>query len=182
MVRARKGAFSAWKQNLSACLEGAPLGWLERRRAPVAEPPRAQRVQEAARLRYAPGKVWELITSPELAPVLDASIAKGFTVPGSRSGVGQQVCFIGLDGKTSLFEVLEYVEGRRRVWERVSPRLELPVRATCDLERLDLGCLLRLGLEVDAPPERGPMSQEFQDAWRQGRREYVARLKRALEE
>lgn len=102
-------------------------------------------------LRHTPAQVWALIVPAEHASVLSANIVRGFTVPGSPTGVGAQQCFLDLDGNTTIIEVVEYEEGRRAVTRTISPRPTVPVRVLHTVEVLDAGCLLGIGIECDAP-------------------------------
>lgn len=82
-------------------------------------------------LRRTPAQVWALIGPAEHASVLSANIVRGFTVPGTLTGVGQQQCFIDLHGNTCIIEVVEYEEGRRAVTRAISlDRLCLCARCT----------------------------------------------------
>ncbi len=92
-------------------------------------------------LRHTPAQVWALIGPAEHASVLSANIVRGFTVPGTLTGVGQQQCFLDLHGNTSIIEVVEYEEGRRAVTRAISPRPAVPVRSLHTVELLDVGCL-----------------------------------------
>ena len=109
------------------------------------------RAQETIMLRHTPAQVWALIGPAEHASVLSANIVRGFTVPGTLTGVGQQQCFIDLHGNTCIIEVVEYEEGRRAVTRAISPRPAVPVRSLHTVELLDAGCLLSIGIECDAP-------------------------------
>src|SRR3954463_12080380 len=72
------------------------------------EESRTVRFQEACRLRHPPGAVWALIYPAECAPLLSSTTSRGFKVPGTPDGLGEQQCLIDLDGNPSIIEVIHF--------------------------------------------------------------------------
>jgi hypothetical protein len=141
---------------------------------------RTFRIQEAVKLRQRPEAVWALIAPAEHAVVLaPESVARGFRVPGTPAGLGEQQCMVDLDGNTSIHEVIEYSEARRAVTRLISPPSPVPVRATHQLEPLGEGCILSVGMEFDAPAGT-VWPQEQQDEWRRGASRYLSRVRKVL--
>ena len=141
---------------------------------------RTFRIQEAVKLRQAPEQVWALIAPAEHAVVLTPeTVARGFRVPGTPAGLGEQQCFVDLEGSTSIHEVVEYVELRRAVTRMISPPTPVPLRATHQVEPLGEGCILSFGMEFDAPA--GTIwPQEQQAEWRRTASRYLERVRHAL--
>ncbi len=146
--------------------------WAER-------PDRTLRLQEAVKLPHTPAEVWALIVPAEYALVLSPRTVRAFTVPGTPAGVGQQQCFVDLDGNTTIIEVTEYLEARHATVQQVSPRPSVPFRSTYDLHPLEAGCILTVGLEGEAPSgSYWPRSLERD--WRRQQQDYLDRVRRAL--
>ncbi len=84
--------------------------WPRRSQKVPSGPIRTFRIQEAVKLRQSPEVVWALIAAAEHAVVLTPeSVARGFRVPGTPAGLGEQQCLVDLDGNTSIHEVVEYL-------------------------------------------------------------------------
>jgi hypothetical protein len=79
---------------------------------------RTVRIQEAVKLRHSPEQVWALIEPAEHSVVLSPeSVARAFRVPGTPAGLGQQQCFVDLDGSVveSRDVVCDDLDGERVV-------------------------------------------------------------------
>jgi len=150
--------------------------WQEARPGPV----RTFRIQEPIKLRQPPAVVWALIAPAEHAVLLaPETVARSFRVPGTPGGLGEQQCFVDLEGNTSIHEVIEYSDARRAVTRMISPPSSIPLRATNSLEPLGDGCIFTVGMEFDAPAGTNwPQAQ--QDEWRRGALRYLARVRQTL--
>ncbi len=116
---------------------------------------RTVRFHEAARLRHPPGAVWALIHPAECAPLLSSTTARGFKVPGTRNGVGEQQCFIDLEGNATLIEVIHFEVERCATTRVVSPSPPVPTRTRFEFQPIEAGCIVILTFEVDLPVGRG---------------------------
>lgn len=143
-------------------------------------PARTFRIQEAVKLRQPPEVVWALIAPAEHAVVLaPESVARGFQVPGTPTGLGEQQCMVDLDGNTSIYEVIEYVAARRAVTRMISPPSPIPLRAVHQLEPLGDGCIFSVGMEFDAPAAT-LWPEEQQNLWRRWASRYLERVRQTL--
>ena len=95
--------------------------------------------------------VWALIKPAENAHLLDPRMRRGFHVPGTPLGLGEQQAFELLDGTTTVIEVVEYDPNRRAVTRQVSPAQPLPMRVVHSLNPVSSGCRYTFGYEIDAP-------------------------------
>lgn len=116
---------------------------------------RTHRLQETIRLRHPQEKVWSLIHPAEHAPLLAPDVTRGYRVPGTPEGVGEQQALVGLDGVTQVVEVIECTPARRAVIKVVSPAMPVPVRLVYELEPLADGCFYTVRQEHDAAPYQG---------------------------
>lgn len=140
---------------------------------------RTHRLQETIRLRHPPEKAWSLIYPAEHAPLLSPDVTRGYRLPGTPEGVGEQQALVGLDGVTHVVEVIEYAANRRAVIKFVSPATPVPVRLVYELEPLVDGCLYTLRQEYDAAPHQGWSATET-DAWRRRIKDSLERVRLAL--
>lgn len=154
--------------------------WLRRWRGVLSRPLRTFRIQEAVKLRQSPEVVWALIAPAEHAAVLaPETVARAFQVPGTPAGLGEQQCLVGLDGTTTIYEVIEYLEARRAVTRMITPPSPNPLRVTHQLEPLGEGCTLSIGMEFDAPAS-AVWPQQQQDEWRHWAARYLQRVRQTL--
>lgn len=137
------------------------------------------RLQETTKLRHSPEQVWSLIHPAEHAPLLSPHTARGYRVPGTPDGVGEQHASVGLDGSVSVLEIVELTPERRAVTRLVSPVPPVPVRFVVELEALGDGCLYTLRQEHDAGATHG-WSDEESTAWRRAAREHLERVRDVL--
>ena len=154
--------------------------WQRRWQEPAHGAVRTFRIQEAVKLWHTPQQVWRLSLPAEHGVVLSPeSVARGFRVPGTPEGLGEQQCFVGLDGNTSIHEVMAYAEARYAVTRMISPPSPADIRATYRLEPLGEGCILSIGMEFDAPADT-TWPQDQQDEWRRGTSRYLERVRLTL--
>jgi hypothetical protein len=154
--------------------------WQRRWQEPPAAPVRTFRIQEAVKLRHTPQQVWRLIVPAEHGVFLSPeTVARGFRVPGTPEGLGEQQCFIDLDGNTLIHEVIEYAEARYAVTRMISPPTPADIRATYRVEPLGEGCILSIGMEFDAPAST-TWPQNQQDEWRRFASRYLERVRLTL--
>jgi hypothetical protein len=122
------------------------------------------RLQESTLLPYSPETVWALIKPAEKAPLVDATIRRGYREPGSPDGVGERQVFEMLDGQTFTVETVEYEPDRRALVSLVSPAPKRPTRYSHTVQLVDGCCLYTIGFEIDL--RRGQyILQRFKDSW-----------------
>lgn len=140
---------------------------------------RTVRFQEAARLWHPPGAVWALIHPAEYAPLLSSTTARGFKVPGTSDGVGEQQCFVDLEGNASIVEVIDFEMGRCATTRVVSPSPPVPTRTRFEIQPVDAGCIVTVTTEVDLPVGRA-IPPDVEAEWRRWATEYLKRVRRVL--
>ena len=141
---------------------------------------RTVRFQEAAGLPHSPRAAWALIQPAECAPLLSSTTARGFKVPGTPDGVGEQQCFIDLEGNASVIEVIHYDVGRSATTRLVSPPPPVPTRTTFEVQPVKAGCIVRLASELDLPAGRA-LRPDGETEWRRWATGYLERLRRVLD-
>jgi hypothetical protein len=164
------------------------LNWLRRRQArrranidaPAGQPMQTHRIQETVKLWHTPETVWSLIHPAENAPLLQPDVVRGYQVPGTPSGLGEQQAFVGLSGTTTVIEVVEYVERRQAVTNLISPKPPVPVRNVLALEPVSGGCILTFGQEYDGHSSQA-MTPESVTQWRQQAQSYLDRVRTTLD-
>jgi len=116
-------------------------------------------------------RVWDLICPAENVPLIDARIRKGYRVPGTPEGRGEQQAFEAIDGTTTVVEVIDFEPGCRAVVRVVSP-LDVPMRITHDVADMPdaPGCAYRQSVEIDLPRGRR-LRPGFARRWRTSTRE-----------
>lgn len=121
--------------------------------------------------------VWSLIRPAESAVLLSDAL-RAFKVPGTPSGVGEQQCSIGRDGRVSIIEVIGE-EGPWWATTRPIAASEMNSRSTYRLEPTSSGCTLTVGtiIEVPANAEFAGNPDEWWDAQI---RPYLTRIKEVL--
>ncbi|MGB3412991.1 MAG: hypothetical protein WBA45_17565 [Microthrixaceae bacterium] len=112
-----------------------PLGWLviflsiltSLTERPAAQQPPALRMWPGTAsvfIARPPEDVWSFIRTAETAPMIQPAVRRGFTVPGSPIGVGEQQCFISEAPHDALqagiIEVTEEQPGRSAVARSVT--------------------------------------------------------------
>jgi hypothetical protein len=140
---------------------------------------RVERFTEVAELPHSCDVVWAFIKPAESAPTWEPSIRRGYHVPKTPLGLGEQQAFESLDGTTTVIEIIEYEPSRRAVTTRVSPALELRSRNIYSLDPVEGGCTLSFGLEIDVPT-RQRLLAGVEDAWRAVTRAQFERISQAL--
>jgi len=137
---------------------------------PQDAPPHVIRIEQGQEVPQSTDEVWALLTSVADAPLLYPTVERGFVVPGTPDGVGQQQCFISRDGSVSSVEVIEHRVGERAVFGHRT----LPIRSTIDLHAAAGACRVVLGLEVDVPA-----GSRIEASWEgRSRTELLATLRR----
>src|SRR5690606_14736564 len=106
------------------------------------------------------------IKPAEKAPLLDPTIRRGYRVPGTPEGLGEQQAFEHLDGSITMIEVVEYQHARRAVIRSVSPKPELDTRTIQSVEPVDDGCVYTMCWEVTVPAGQ-KLVPEAERLWRQ---------------
>jgi hypothetical protein len=142
---------------------------------------RTVRFQEAARLRHPPGAVWALIQPAECAPLLSSTTARGFKVPGTPDGVGEQQCFIDLEGNATIIEVTHIEVERCATTRVVSPSPPVPTRMRFEIQPIGVGCIVIVTSEVDLPAGR-IVRPDGETEWRHWAAEYLERIRRVLDD
>jgi hypothetical protein len=141
------------------------------------------RLQETVRVRAAPEEVWALIQPAELAPVINPQVARGYRVPDTPDGVGEQQGFVDLDGAVTIVEVVEHVPGRRAVIRQISPVAALPAWTTCAVQPIDDGSIVALATHLEPPPGvtlPPDWVERYSNDWRASAQDLLARVVRAL--
>jgi hypothetical protein len=136
-------------------------------------------VQEAIKLWHTPEQVWSLIYPAENAALLSPDIARGYRVPGTPSGVGEQQAFIDVGGNTSVVEVIEQNDARRAVTKTVSPSPAFPLRTTVTLDPVADGCLMVYRYEYDVPASQALTEDQLQ-SWHEQARRYLEAVRHTL--
>lgn len=134
---------------------------------------------ETASYRHNVDAVWGLIRPAENA-VLLSDCERAFSVPGTPKGVGEQQCFIGRDGTTSIVEVIAEDAPHWAATRIVSPPGTPEIRVTYRLEPTQAGCDFTYGMDFEAP-STFIWSGEPQRKWRASARQYLHRVEHALE-
>lgn len=124
-------------------------------------------------------RVWNLIEPPEKAPLLHPSIRRGYRVPGTPDGVGEQQAFELDNGIMMVLEVTELTPGRRAVVRMVSPPSDVPFAVSFELTPVDDGCLYRHQIELKLP--RGKrLRPGYERTWRTETNEMFGRVRTGL--
>jgi len=113
--------------------------------------PGSVRVQGSVPVPFAPETVEDLLYPAENAPLLDPTLARGYRVPGTPAGVGEQQAFVGLDGTTTVIEIVEHIPGRRAVVRHQSPAPGWSYWSMWTFEPTDDGCILTFANHLDPP-------------------------------
>jgi hypothetical protein len=82
-------------------------------------------------------------------------------------------------GSVSIYEVIEYVESRRAVTQRISPPEPVRCLLTHQVDPLGEGCILLMGMEIEVPAG-AVWPQEQQDEWRRTTSRYLERVRSTL--
>ncbi len=123
------------------------------------------RLQESLYVGHPPELVWSVIEPPEMSPLLDPRIRRGYRVPGTPSGVGEQHAAEMLDGSVQVIEVLSLVPGRRAVTSTIEQTQSVPTRNVAQVERAAGGTVYSEGIEVDLPAG-SQLAPDFEHRWR----------------
>ncbi len=170
----------SWQLALGVLVAGGLAWWafsvFQRRRFPA----RVERLQETAVLPWTCGAVWDLIEPAENAHLVDPTIVRGFRVPGTPDGLGEQQAFERADGLTVMIEIIEYRPRRRAVTRQVSPPPAELWRTVQEVEPVDGGgCAYTIALEIDLRAGQRVLPTPTL-AWRAGVREQFPRVQQIL--
>jgi hypothetical protein len=113
--------------------------------------------------------------------LLSSTTARGFTIPGTPDGVGEQQCFIDLEGNASVIEIIHFEKGRCATTRVMSPTPPVPTRTTFEVQPIKAGCIVILTFEVDLAVGRG-LRPDSETEWRHGAADYLERLRRVLDD
>lgn len=149
---------------------------LQRRRHPA----QIARLQHTVHLGWEADAIWALIEPAENAPMLDDDIRRGYRVPGTPDGVGQQQAFERHDGFTIIIEVVEYQQGRRAVTRQVSPPDDT-LRLVQSVAPVDGGCEYTIGVELELRAGQW-VRPAFEKSWRANAMKQTARTQKAMKQ
>ncbi len=142
-------------------------------------PGRTIEMHEVAHYASDCDRVWNLIEPPEKAPLLHPNIRRGYRVPGTSDGVGEQQAFELDNGDMMVVEVSELTPGRRAAVRMVSPPPDVPFTVSFELTPVDDGCLYRHQVELDIP--RGKrLRPGYERTWRAETLEMFGRVRTVL--
>lgn len=150
-------------------------GFVQRRRSSG----RVVQLHESAVVNASCELVWNVIKPAERAAALDPAIRRGYRVPGTPLGLGEQQAFERVDGSTVIVEVIEYEEGRRATLRPVSPTAVEDWRITESVEPVGGGCRYAVTFEIDLPAGRWVLPS-FEDGWRTETRHRISRIRELL--
>ena len=157
--------------------------WWRRPQQPAA-PTRYEAIhlQESALLPAPPAVVWAMVKRAENGPLFDPRISRGFQVPGTPDGLGEQQCMMLVDGTTSISEVIEYHEsdgGGRAVTRQVSPPLPQDARTVHDVHAAPGGSVMVIRLELWAPTG-AVWPAPYENYWHVSMTDYFQRVRGTL--
>jgi hypothetical protein len=149
---------------------------VQRRRLPA----RTGRWEETAVFPCTCEVVWRLIKPADTAPLLQPSFRRGYQVPGTPDGLGEQQAFESHDGTTFIIEVIEFEPNRRAVTRQVSPTPVETLRSIQTVEPVDGGCKYTEAIEADLQPGHR-MLPKSEQSWRSEARDRVHRIRAILD-
>jgi hypothetical protein len=158
-------------------MAGPALLFMERCRR---YPSRVATVFVGTHLRWSSEGVWQLIKPAENAPVLNASIRRGFHVPGTPDGLGEKQALEYDTGLTVITEIIEYEPGRRAVTRMVSPPGFERIRWFFAVDPVEGGCVYTQAIEVDLRAGQR-LRQRYERDCRQSFDDQAARVRAALQ-
>jgi uncharacterized protein YjeT (DUF2065 family) len=144
-------------------------------------PERVVRIQESTLLPWPCETVWTLIKPAEKAPLIEPTIRRGYRVPGTPEGLGEQQAFEYLDGNVSMIEVVEYQHAHRAVIRQVSPAPDVDLRMVQSLEPVAEGSIYTMCWEATIPAGR-KLHPDVDRAWRLNMQAQMARIRLVLNE
>jgi hypothetical protein len=137
-------------------------------------------IQEAIKLWHSPEKVWSLIAPAENSPLLNPEVERGYRVPGTPAGLGEQQASLSWDGKVRIAEVVEHAEDRKAVTKTViSTQPPLSVITTTCLDPVADGCILRIAFEYLLPADHR-LPPDWVTEVRRSARDYLERVRSTL--
>jgi hypothetical protein len=146
---------------------------------PLAIGPTTVSLRETAYLPFPPATVWTLLLPAESAPLINPDIVKGYRVPGTPDGVGEQQAFVDTVGNTTVIEVIEYSPGHKAITRQVSPKPQVDTMSTWAVDSDGVGCILSYQQDITvSPAER--LDAEAQSHWRASVRDMLQRVRQTL--
>lgn len=139
------------------------------------------RLQESVRLPQDVGTVWNLLHPAENAPLLSGRARSGYRVPGTPDGVGEQQAIVGLDGTTTVIEVVDVVPEERVTVRVVSPGADPGHLSTTLLAPAPGGGTILTMISEFAGPGHA-LRPEDELVWRAGTRDDLDRIRRTLDD
>lgn len=140
-------------------------------------------LQESAHLPASPPVIWALVMPAENSPLFDPRISRGFQVPGTPGGLGEQQCAMHVDGTTTIIEVVEFHETddtRRAVTRQLSPSPVQSARTVHEVHAAPGGSVMVIRSEVRAPVGAvWPAQAESQ--WHAHMADYFERVRAVLD-
>jgi hypothetical protein len=101
-----------------------------RRLEPLPARPATVSLRETAYLPFPSAAVWAVLHAADSALLINPDIVKGYRVPGTPDGVGEQQAFIDTAGNTTVIEVIEYSPGQRAITRQISPKPPIDTLST----------------------------------------------------
>jgi hypothetical protein len=138
---------------------------------------RASRVIEGR----APAQVWEFIRPAESTVLIDPSVVRAFTVPGTGPGVGEQQCFVTRAGGREVARLVTVLAVEEGAFAEVASGDGLPQGCRFAVEEVDGGTRLMFSSWVQVPQGAPVDVRATQAAMNEQAQFYVARVKVLLE-
>jgi hypothetical protein len=99
-------------------------------------------LRETAYLPFPSAAVWAVLHAADSALLINPDIVKGYRVPGTPDGVGEQQAFIDTAGNTTVIEVIEYSPGQRAITRQISPKPPIDTLSTWAVQSDGDGCIV----------------------------------------
>jgi hypothetical protein len=151
-----------------------------RHQPPSPGPVSGYSLRETAYLPFSPAAVWAVLHPADLAPLLNPNIVKGYRVPGTPDGVGEQQAFVDVAGGTTVIEVVDGTPGERSATRQVSPKATLPTLSTWEVQPASDGCIVSFQQEMTVSAVSRP-DPAAENRWREGIRDMFRRLRDTLQ-
>src|SRR4051812_24685876 len=100
---------------------------------------------------------------------------------GDPDGVGEQQCFVDLEGNASVIEVIHFEMGRCATTRTLSPAQPVPAQTKFELQPVDVGCIVTLTSEVELSVGQA-FRPEAETERRRWASDYLQRVRRVLDD
>lgn len=150
-----------------------------RRPQPLPTGPATVSLRESAYLPFPPAAVWAVLYPAESASLINPDIVKGYRVPGTPKGIGEQQAFVDTAGNTTVIEVIEYLPGQKAITRQVSPKPPVDTLSTWAVQSDGEGCIVSYQQDISVSPAERP-DAEAQNHWRAGVRDMLQRVRQTL--